>query len=108
LVVCLCIGHVVLSDFWQVEINMSAVLVAECFASCDDGGEIRIAMTVAVSHAAAPENLSGVEKRGVILFVSLQLIQQVAELLDEKRIRLGEAPELFGIAVVMAESMTGL
>ena len=96
------IGDVVFPDGRQVVIDMSAVFVAERFTSAEDGGKVGVAVAMTVGHAASPEDLGGVEEGESVLFVKFELVEEVAELIDEEGVGCGEAAKLFGVAVVMA------
>ena len=102
------VGDIILADLGQVEVHVRAVLVAEGFASGDDGGQVRIAVAVAVGHAAAPEHLGGVQEAVVLLLEGLELIEEIAELADEEGVGLGQAAELFRIAVMVGEAVACL
>ncbi len=108
LVVLLGVGDVVFGDLRQVEINVCAVLVAKRFAASEDGGKVGVAVAVTVGHAAAPEDLRGIEQGCVAFLVLFELVEEIAELADEEGIRLGETAELLGVAVVVAEAVAGL
>ncbi len=95
------VGDVVLADLRQIEIDVRAVLVTERFSAGEDGRQVGVAVAVTVGHAAAPEDLRGIEQGRVPFPVFLQLVEEVAELADEEGVGLGEAPQLLGIAVVM-------
>src|SRR5437660_1396636 len=84
------------------------MLVAERLAAGEDGRQVGIAVAVTVGHAASPEHLRGIEQRRVVFLVLLELIEEVAELLDEESIGLGEAAQLLGVAIVMREAVAGL
>ena len=73
-VVFLSVGDVVFADRREVEIHVGAVFVSEGFSAAQDGGQIGVSVAVAVSHAAAPEDLSGVEQGLSILLVLFELI----------------------------------
>ena len=101
-------GNVVFSDHGQVEIDVLAVLHTNRFAAGIKSRQVRVAVAMPVCHAAAPHYLSRVKQRVVAFLVSLELVEEVAELLNEKRVGLSQASELFGIAVVMRQSVSRL
>ena len=80
--------HVVLTDLRQVEIDVLTMLIAQCTATGKDCWQVRIAMTVPIGHAASPENLSRVQQRTTVLLVCLELVKEVAELLNQESVRL--------------------
>ena len=65
-------------------------------------------MAVTVGHAAAPQHLRGVQQRLAVFLVRLELIEEVAELLDKEGIGLRQAAQLLGIAVVMRQAVARL
>ena len=84
------------------------MLVAQCLATGENERKVGVAMTVAISHATAPKNLGAVEK-GLFAFLDLlEKVKEVAELADKEGVSLGKAPELFRVAIVVAEAMAGL
>ena len=82
------IGHVVLTDDRQVKVEVLTVLPPELAAAGKDGGKVGVPMTVPIGHAAAPEHLRGIQQSSVFLLVGFQLVEEVTQLLDEKRVRL--------------------
>jgi len=105
------VGHVVLSDLRQVEVDVLAMLNAQRFSAGKNQWQVRIAMTVSVSHAAAPQNLCAVDQTFVAILVIRELVQEVTELLDQERIGLtipgkpGEKSDLSsGLVPMGAES----
>ncbi len=77
---------------------MSAVFVAKRFAPGQQRGEVGVAVGMAVGHAASPQNLRRIQQRLTVLLVFLELIEEVTELLDEERVRLGRTAQLLGVA----------
>ena len=74
--------EIVGSDFRQVVINVLAVLEAERAASGEDGGQVRVAVAVAVAHAAAEEHHRAVEQRVLAIAHGGELVEKVRGLRD--------------------------
>jgi len=45
----------------QITIDMLSMLITQCAAPREDRWQVRVAVTVAVSHAAAPQHLSRIQ-----------------------------------------------
>ncbi len=107
-VVLLSVGDVVFTDGGEVEIHVGAMLIPEGFSAAEDGGQVGVSVAVAVRHSASPEDLRGVEQGLSVLLVLFELIEEVAELIDEEGVGCRESAELLWVAVVMAESVPRL
>ena len=71
--------------------QLKAVAQTEAASTGDDDGQVRIAVTVTVAHAAAEEHHRAVEQWLAAVIHGLELIKKVSELLDEKDVALGQA-----------------
>ena len=92
-----------------VEVEMAAVLQAEVGAAGEHQREVRVAVAVAVGHAAAEKRHRGAEERFAAEVLGLrESREEVAELLDGEGVVVGELLDVTRIAAVMAELVARL
>ena len=62
------------------------MLKSKCAATGQDGGQVGIAVAVAVTHAAAKEHHRSVEQRVFAIADGDELVEEVGELLGDERV----------------------